>query len=56
MLVASRLPLLLVFSGIVQMGWLLSFQDRFAYYYLALYFVVLSLVVAWLPYPSLSLA
>ena len=46
MLVAVSLPLLLVFSGIVQMGWLLSFQDRFAYYYLALYFAILALVVA----------
>jgi len=46
MLVAVRVPLLLVFSGMVQMGWLLSFQGRFAYYYLALYFVVLGLVVA----------
>lgn len=46
MLVASRIPLLLVFSGIVQMGWLLSLQDGFAYYYLALYCVILGLVVA----------
>ena len=46
MLVAARVPLLLVFSGMVQMGWLLSFQDGFALYYLALYFVVLALVVA----------
>ena len=46
MTVAARVPLLLVFSGMVQMGWLLSFQDGFAYYYLALYFTVLALVVA----------
>jgi len=45
-LVATRMPLLLVFRGIVQMGWLLSFQDSFAHYYLALYFVVLALAVA----------
>jgi len=45
-LVAASLPLLLVFRGMVQMGWLLSFQDGFAYYYLTLYFAVLALVVA----------
>lgn len=53
MVAASSLPLLLVFRGMVQMGWLLSFQGRFAFYYLALYFVVLALAVAWYPYPSL---
>ena len=46
MLVSARLPLLLVFSGLVQMGWLLSLQDGFAYYYLALYCTVLALTVA----------
>ena len=46
MLVATCLPLLLVFRGMVQMGWLLSFQDGFAYYYLTLYFAVLALAVA----------
>jgi len=46
MLVAASLPLLLVFRGMVQMGWLMSFQDGFAFYYLALYFVVLALAVA----------
>ena len=46
MLVATRIPLLLVFRGIVQMGWLLSFQDSYAHYFLALYFVVLALAVA----------
>jgi len=45
MLVAARLPLLLVFSGMVQIAWLLALQGGFAYYYLALYFVVLALVV-----------
>ena len=33
----------------------MSFQGGFTYYYLSLYFVVLGLVVAWAPYPSLSL-
>ena len=55
MLVAACLPLLLVFSGMVQIGWLLSFHDGFAYYYLALYFAVLALAVAWSTHPSLSL-
>jgi len=55
MVAVSSLPLLLVFRGMVQMGWLMSLQDGFAYYYLALYFVVLALVVAWSPFPSLSL-
>ena len=45
-LAASRLPLLLVFSGIVQIGWLISFRDGYAYYYMGLYFVVLALTVA----------
>ena len=45
MLVAACLPLLLVFSGMVQIAWLMSFQGGFAYYYLGLYFVVLALVV-----------
>ena len=46
MLVATSLPLLLVFRGIVQIGWLFSFDGGFAYYYLSLYFVILALVVA----------
>jgi len=46
MLGASSVPLLLVFRGMVQIGWLLSFQAGFAFYYLALYFAVLALVVA----------
>jgi hypothetical protein len=54
MLVAASVPLLLVFRGMVQMGWLLSFQDGFAYYYLTLYFAVLALAVAWSSSPSLS--
>jgi len=53
MVAASSLPLLLVFRGMVQIGWLLSFQGSFGFYYLALYFVVLALAVAWYPYPSL---
>jgi len=43
---ASCVPLLLVFRGMVQMGWLLSFQAGFAHYYLALYFIILALTVA----------
>jgi len=39
----------------VQIGWLMSFADGFAYYYMGLYFVVLALTVAWAPYPGLSL-
>ena len=54
-LAASSLPILLVFSGMVQMGWLMSFCDGFAYYYMGLYFVVLALTVAWAPYPGLRL-
>jgi len=54
MLGAASVPLLLVFRGMVQMGWLLSFQAGFAFYYLALYFVVLALVVSWYPTPGLS--
>jgi len=46
MLVAARLPLLLVFRGMVQMGWLLTLQGGFAFYYLALYCAVLALTVA----------
>lgn len=49
------MPLLLVFRGIVQIGWLLSFSDGFAYYYMGLYFVVLALTVAWAPYQGLGL-
>lgn len=45
MLAASSVPLLLVFRGMVQMGWLMSFRDGFAYYYIGLYFVVLALTV-----------
>jgi len=55
MFIAASIPLLLIFSGIVQIGWVLSFQERFAYYYLTLYFVVLALVVAWSTTPSLGL-
>ena len=39
----------------VQIGWLMSFADGFAYYYIGLYFVVLALTVAWAPYPGLRL-
>ena len=52
---AANLPLLLVFRGMVQMGWLMSFSDGFAYYYMGLYFLVLALAVAWVPYPGLRL-
>jgi len=55
MLAASSLPLLLVFSGMVQMGWLMSFRDGFAYYYIGLYFVVLALTVTWAPHPGFRL-
>jgi len=54
-LAATNLPLLLIFRGIVQIGWLLSFTDGYAYYYLSMYFVILALTLSWAEYPRLRL-
>nr|AKS04301.1 NADH dehydrogenase subunit 2 [Parasagitta elegans] len=41
----SCMPLLLAFSGMVQMGWVLVTNGAFTAYYLSVYFLVLSAVV-----------
>lgn len=41
----SFLPFLLVFSGIVQIGWVLVTNGSFSAYYLRIYFVVLAAIV-----------
>lgn len=43
----SVLPLFLVFRGMVQIGWVLFTSGSFTYYYLLVYFLVLSSVVAY---------
>nr|AKS04397.1 NADH dehydrogenase subunit 2 [Parasagitta elegans] len=41
----TSLPVLLIFSGMVQMGWVLVTSGWFSFYFLAIYFVVLGAVV-----------
>nr|AKS04366.1 NADH dehydrogenase subunit 2 [Parasagitta elegans] len=41
----SFFPFLLVFSGMVQMGWVLATNGSFSSYYLTIYFIVLASVV-----------
>nr|AKS04259.1 NADH dehydrogenase subunit 2 [Parasagitta elegans] len=41
----TTIPLLLIFSGMVQMGWILVTSGAFSVYYVMIYFVVLSAVI-----------
>ena len=41
----SFLPFLLVFSGFVQIGWVIVTNGSFSAYYLGIYFVILAAVV-----------
>lgn len=41
----TLLPLLLIFSGMVQISWVLNTSGFFTFYYISVYFIVLRAVI-----------
>lgn len=50
----TLMPIMLIFRGIVQIGWVLATTGRFTFYYLVIYFIVLGAVFYFSASPTIQ--